>query len=83
MLVRGYLGDLRRSRKGKPQRVRRALEIYIDTWEEAIKVGLISPDETVWVALPKIRKGIALAKEPNERGGPRAGIPSVRHPGDN
>jgi hypothetical protein len=53
-LVSGYLKELRKTRKEKPDQVREALEIYVQLWESVIRKGIISPDDDIGEALKKI-----------------------------
>jgi len=54
MLVRGYLDQLKETKKGKPQQIREALDIYIELWEKAIKNGTVAEGDDIDVALSKI-----------------------------
>ena len=54
MLVRGYLDRLKETKKGKPQQIREALDIYIELWEKAIKNGTVAEGDDIDVALSKI-----------------------------
>ncbi|MGA2665606.1 MAG: hypothetical protein ABSF83_11745 [Nitrososphaerales archaeon] len=50
----GYLSELRRAKKDKPEQVVEALEIYIRLWETVIKKGLVKPEDDVGDALRKV-----------------------------
>jgi hypothetical protein len=54
MVVRGYLDKLKETKKGKPQQVKEALDVYIELWEKAIKNGTVSDGDDIDVALSKI-----------------------------
>ena len=41
-LVSGYLKELRKTRKEKPDQVREALEMYVQLWESVIRKGIIT-----------------------------------------
>jgi hypothetical protein len=54
MFVREYLDQLRKTKKGKPEQIREALDIYIELWEKTIKKGTVSEGDVIDVALSKI-----------------------------
>jgi hypothetical protein len=54
MVVREYLDQLKEAKKGKPQQIREALDIYIELWEKTIKKGTVSEGDVIDVALSKI-----------------------------
>jgi hypothetical protein len=54
MVVREYLDQLKETKKGKPQQIREALDIYIELWEKTIKKGTVSEGDVIDVALSKI-----------------------------
>ena len=56
-LVSGYLKELRKTRKEKPDQVREALEIYVQLWESVIRKGIISPDDDIGEALGAVFSG--------------------------
>lgn len=56
MLVKGYLDQLKETKKGKPAQIKDALDIYIELWENAIKNGAVSEEDEIDVALSKIDK---------------------------
>ncbi len=60
MVVRGYLDQLRETKKGKPAQIRDALDIYIDLWEKAIENGTVSDADEIDKALSKIDKAGGL-----------------------
>ena len=53
-LVGGYLEELRRSKKEKPEQVREALEIYIQLWESVIQSVVVRTEDKIDEALKKI-----------------------------
>ena len=61
----GYLSELRRAKKDKPEQIAEALEIYIRLWEAVIKKGLAGPEDGVDEALRKVdqRGGLYRAAE--------------------
>jgi len=54
MLVREYLDQLKKTKKGKPQQIREALDIYIELWEKVIEKGTVSQSDEIDAALAKI-----------------------------
>ncbi len=60
MMVKGYLDQLRETKKGKPPQIRDALDIYIELWENAIKNGTVLESDEIDVALSKIDKAGGL-----------------------
>ena len=54
MLVRGYLDQLKKTKKGKPQQIKEALDIYIELWEKVIEKGTVSEGDEIDGALSKI-----------------------------
>jgi hypothetical protein len=60
MVVREYLEQLRETRKGKPQQIRDALDIYMEMWDRVIENGTVSADDEVSLALSKIEKAGGL-----------------------
>jgi hypothetical protein len=60
MVVREYLEQLKETRKGKPQQIRDALDIYTEMWDRVIKNGTVSEDDEVSVALSKIDRAGGL-----------------------
>ncbi len=54
MLVREYLDQLKKTKKGKPQQIREALDIYIELWEKVIEKGTVSESDEIDAALSKI-----------------------------
>jgi uncharacterized membrane protein len=54
MVVREYLDQLKAAKKGKPQQIKEALDIYIELWEKAIRNGTVSEGDVIDVALSKI-----------------------------
>ena len=61
-LVSGYLKELKRTRKEKPDQIREALEIYIQLWESVMRKGVIGPDDDIGEALKKIDASGGLYK---------------------
>lgn len=61
----GYLSELRRAKKDKPEQIAEALETYIRLWEAVIKKGLAGPEDGVDEALRKVdqRGGLYRAAE--------------------
>jgi hypothetical protein len=62
MVVKGYLGQLKETKKGKPAQIRDALDIYIELWEKAIENGTVLETDEIDVALSKIDKAGGLYK---------------------
>jgi len=60
MVVREYLDQLKETKKGKPQQIREALDIYIELWEKTIRKGTVSESDVIDVALSKIDKAGGL-----------------------
>jgi hypothetical protein len=60
MVVREYLAQLKETRKGKPQQIRDALDIYTEMWDRVIENGTVSEDDEVSIALSKIEKAGGL-----------------------
>ena len=60
MVVREYLEQLKDTKKGKPQQIREALDIYVELWDKVIKNGTISEDDEVAEALAKLDKAGGL-----------------------
>jgi len=60
--LRDYLKELEKTRKGKPEQVKEALEIYLDLWKRAIDKGVVSLDDEVESALSKIDEAGGLYK---------------------
>jgi len=54
LVVRDYLEQLRKTKKGKPPQIREALDIYMELWDKAILNGTVSEDDEVSLALAKI-----------------------------
>lgn len=51
-----YIKELERSKKGKPDQVREALEIYLDLWKRAIENRVVGLSDPMEEALAKIEK---------------------------
>ena len=60
MVVREYLEQLKETRKGKPQQIRDALDIYTEMWDRVIENGTVSEEDEVSLALSKIEKAGGL-----------------------
>lgn len=60
MLVRDYVEELRKTRKGKPMQVREALDVYLGLWDRAVTKGVVSQEDPVEEALAKIDKAGGL-----------------------
>jgi hypothetical protein len=60
MVVREYLEQLKETRKGKPQQIRDALDIYTEMWGRVIENGTVAEDDEVSLALSKIEKAGGL-----------------------
>ena len=54
LLVSEYLDQLKKTKKGKPQQIREALDIYIELWEKVIEKGTVAEGDDIDVALSKI-----------------------------
>lgn len=57
-----YLRELKKTKKGKPEQVAEALEIYLDLWKKAIGRGVVQPTDEVVTALSKIEENGGLYK---------------------
>lgn len=60
MVVKEYLRQLRETRKGKPQQIRDALDIYTEMWDRVVENGTVSEEDEVSLALSKIEKAGGL-----------------------
>ena len=60
--VNDYLRELRQTRKGKPEQVQDALDIYVELWENVVERGTVGLDDSIEVALSKIDKAGGLYK---------------------
>jgi len=58
--LRGYLEELERNKKGKPDEVREALEIYLELWKKAIGNGVVGPSDEMSEALTKVERSGGL-----------------------
>jgi hypothetical protein len=65
--VRAYLGELERTKEGRPEQVKEGLEIYIELWEKAIERGVVAESDGVEIALAKIEKQGGLYAAAGER----------------
>jgi len=54
MILKGYLDQLKETKKGKPPQIKEALGIYIELWEKAIENGTVSEGDEIDLALSKI-----------------------------
>lgn len=55
-----YLRELEKTKKGKPEQVAEALEIYLDLWKRAMVKGIVKPTDEVGTALSKIEENGGL-----------------------
>ncbi len=60
--VDDYLRELRETRKGKPDQVQDALDIYVELWQNVVEKGTVSPSDSIEAALLKIDKAGGLYK---------------------
>ncbi len=60
--VHDYLRELRESRKGKPNQVQEALDIYVDLWKKVIEKEIVAESDDIDLALSKIDKAGGLYK---------------------
>jgi hypothetical protein len=58
--VETYLQKLERSKEGKPEQIRDAIDIYLGLWRNAIEKGVISAKDDVESALEKIESAGGL-----------------------
>lgn len=58
--VDDYLRELRETRKGKPEQVQDALDIYVELWQNVVEKGTVSPTDSIEAALSKIDKAGGL-----------------------
>ena len=52
--VQDYLRELKETRKGKPNQVQDALDIYVDLWKKVLEKGIVKPTDDIDQALSKI-----------------------------
>jgi hypothetical protein len=57
-----YLTELEKTRKGKPEQVSDALEVYLGLWRKAIGKGIVQPTDEVVDALSKVEESGGLYK---------------------
>ena len=57
-----YLKELEKTKKGKPEQVADALEVYLDLWEKAIKKGVVKVSDEISDALSKVEQSGGLYK---------------------
>jgi len=57
-----YLKELKKTRKGKPQQVSDALDIYLDLWSKAVEKGTVKLTDRVEEALSKVEQSGGLYK---------------------
>jgi hypothetical protein len=57
-----YLKELEKTRKGKPQQVADALDIYLDLWNKAVEKGTVKLTDEVADALSKVEQSGGLYK---------------------
>lgn len=58
--VEEYLRELERSKKGKPDQIREALDVYIELWRKTIEKGVVSGTDGIDEALAKIDRAGGL-----------------------
>ena len=58
--VQDYIGELERTKEGRPEQVKEGLEIYVELWKKAIRNGVVSTEDDVEEALEKIEEGGGL-----------------------
>ena len=58
--VQDYIGELERTKEGRPEQVKEGLEIYVELWMRAIRNGVVSAEDDVEEALEKIEEGGGL-----------------------
>ena len=54
MVVREYIDQLKETKKGKPQQIKEALDIYLGLWDKVIENGTILEKDEVSAALAKL-----------------------------
>ena len=54
--VQDYIGELERTKEGRPEQVKEGLEIYVELWKRAISNGVVSAEDDVEEALGKIEE---------------------------
>ncbi len=57
-----YLKELEKSKKGKPEQVSDALEIYLDLWRKAVEKGVVKQSDGIEEALSKVEQSGGLYK---------------------
>jgi hypothetical protein len=64
--VQDYLHELRETRKGKPNQVRDALDIYADLWKKVLEKGIVKSTDDIDEALSKLDSVGGLYKAAEE-----------------
>ncbi len=64
--VQDYLRELKEARKGKPDQVQDALDMYFDLWKKVMKKGIANSTDDIDEALLKIDKVGGLYKAAEE-----------------
>jgi hypothetical protein len=57
-----YLKELEKTKKGKPDQVVDALEIYLDLWKKAVEKGVVKATDGMEEALSKVEQNGGLYK---------------------
>jgi hypothetical protein len=57
-----YLKELEKTKKGKPEQVSDALEIYLDLWRKAVEKRIVKLTDEVADALSKVEQSGGLYK---------------------
>jgi hypothetical protein len=57
-----YLKELEKTKKGKPEQVSDALEVYVDLWRKAIEKGIVRVTDEISEALSKVEQSGGLYK---------------------
>ncbi len=60
MKLKEYLARIKETKRGKPERVKEALEVYIELWDKALRNGTVSESDEVDAALSKVEKAGGL-----------------------
>jgi hypothetical protein len=54
--LKEYLGELKQTRKDKPEQIKEALGIYLELWDTAIEKGIVGQDDSMDDALSKVEQ---------------------------
>ncbi|MDG6901021.1 MAG: hypothetical protein JRM80_03575 [Nitrososphaerota archaeon] len=57
-----YLKELEKTKKGKPEQVSDALEVYLDLWRKAVERGIVKQSDEIEDALSKVEQSGGLYK---------------------